>query len=89
MYQLEIKAEIEGYSLDLDLRQGYSLVSIVESLQQLTARLQQESADKERAYTDEYIIRKELQSKLQDSQKRIAELEDELRASKIFTKIEE
>ena len=71
------------------IRQGYFLVSIVESLQQLTAQLQQESADKERAYTDEYIIRKELQSELQDSQKRIAELEDKLRASEIFIEIEE
>lgn len=71
------------------IRQGYSLVSIVESLQQLTAQLQQESADKERAYTDEYIIRKELQSELQNSQRRIAELEEELRASEIFIEIEE
>ncbi len=81
-----VSEEPEHISL---IRQGYSLVSIVESLQQLTAQLQQESADKERAYTDEYIIRKELQSELQDSQKRIAELEDKLRASEIFIEIEE
>lgn len=58
------------------IREGYSLVSIVESLQQLTAQLQQESADKERAYTDEYIIRKKLQTELKDSQLRVAELEN-------------
>ena len=81
-----VSEEPEHISL---IRQGYSLVSIVESLQQLTAQLQQESADKERAYTDEYIIRKELQSELQDSQRRIAELEDELRASEISIEIEE
>lgn len=80
-----VSEEPEHISL---IRQGYSLVSIVESLQQLTT-LQQESADKERAYTDEYIIRKKLQSELQDSQRRIAELEDELRASEIFKERED
>lgn len=55
----------------------YSMVlGVIQRQQETIERLEKESADKERAYTEEYLLRKEVQRYLKKEQKQFADIRE-------------